>query len=142
MHELPKNEDGFGLIELLISLTVLSVAILGLISAMTSGYITLNRASMHSTAGAIADSEMEGYRALTYSAISLGSTTKTKTGPDSRTYRIDTSVTSQSITGGRPVKLVSVSVSSSDGSEEYVEIESTFDKCSGTDPSDTAPCSS
>jgi prepilin-type N-terminal cleavage/methylation domain-containing protein len=70
----PLREDGFALIELLIALTVLTVGILAVASAFTSGTVALRRASRHTTAAALADTQMELYRALTYNAIMLDTT--------------------------------------------------------------------
>jgi Tfp pilus assembly protein PilE len=69
------RQDGFGLIELLISMVVLNVGILALIAAFQSGAFALTRAGKLSSAAAIADIQMERYRALTYSAIALDTTT-------------------------------------------------------------------
>lgn len=114
------------LVELLIAMIVLSVAILALVAAYTSGYVALNRATRVSSATLVADSQMERFRALQYSAIQLNTTcgatctedatftgdtaynstaqvtgcssttestclpTQTKTGPDGKSYRLDT----------------------------------------------------
>jgi len=65
------RQDGFGLIELLVSMVVLNVGILALIAAFQSGAFALARASKLSSAAAIADIQMERYRGLTYAAIAL-----------------------------------------------------------------------
>ena len=69
-----RSQAGFGLLELLISMTLLNIAILALVAAFNSGAIALQRASRTSTAAALADTQMERYRALTYAAIELSST--------------------------------------------------------------------
>ena len=66
-----RNEEGFGLVELLIALTVLAVGVLGVASAFISGMVTLRRAGQVSTATALADRQLERYRALQYCAIYL-----------------------------------------------------------------------
>jgi Tfp pilus assembly protein PilV len=68
-----RSQAGFGLLELLISMTLLNIAILALVAAFNSGAIALQRASRTSTAAALADTQMERYRALTYAAIALSS---------------------------------------------------------------------
>jgi prepilin-type N-terminal cleavage/methylation domain-containing protein len=68
---LRRNEQGFGLVELLIALTVLSVGILGVASAFISGMVTLRRAGQVATATALADRQLERYRAIRYCAIYL-----------------------------------------------------------------------
>ncbi len=160
-----RGEDGFTLVELLIAMIVLTVGILALVAAYTSGYVALNRATRISSAQLIADSQMERFRALSYTNIWLNTTcgtnctedstykgdsvyssaaavtgctttdssclpTQTKTGPDNRSYRLDTYVeysclsgtlsTSPTLTCGTtapaPVKLVTVVVRSIGGS--------------------------
>jgi type II secretory pathway pseudopilin PulG len=69
------RQDGFGLIELLVAMTILNVGILALVAAFQSGAFALQRASKLSSAAAIADIQMERYRALTYSAIGLDEST-------------------------------------------------------------------
>ena len=158
-----RREEGFTLIELLIAMIVLTIGILALVAAYTSGYVALNRATRISSAQVVADSQMERFRALGYTSIQLNRTcgsscaedstytsdvvysstaeisgcssttestclpTQTKTGPDGRTYRLDTYikyscvsgtlVTSPSLTCGTgqpsPVKLVTVVVKAS-----------------------------
>jgi prepilin-type N-terminal cleavage/methylation domain-containing protein len=68
---LRRNEQGFGLVELLIALTILAVGILGVASAFISGMITLRRAGQAATATALADRQLERYRAVRYCAVYL-----------------------------------------------------------------------
>jgi len=157
-----RSEEGFTLVELLIAMMVLTIGILALIAAYSSGYVTLNRATRVSSATLLADSQMERFRAVQYSAIKLNTScgttcaqdatytadpaysstaqvtgctttdatclsTQTKTGPDTKSYRVDSYVayscisgtlsTSPSLTCGSgnpyPVKRVTVVVRSS-----------------------------
>jgi type IV pilus modification protein PilV len=157
-----RHEEGMTLIELLIAMIVLTIGILALVAAYTSGYMALNRATRVSSARLVADQQMERFRAIQYSAIQLNTTcgssctedstytgdtaysstaqatgcsttdstclpTQTKTGPDNRSYRLDTYIaytcvsgtlsTSPSLTCGSgypyPVKRVTVVVRSS-----------------------------
>jgi prepilin-type N-terminal cleavage/methylation domain-containing protein len=157
-----RREEGFTLVELLIAMVVLTVGILALIAAYSSGYVALNRATRVSSATLVADSQMEHFRAVQYSAIHLNTTcgasctedatytadtaysstaqvagssctdatclpTQTKTGPDGKSYRLDTYIaytcvsgtlsTSPSLTCGAgspyPVKRVTVVVRNS-----------------------------
>jgi Tfp pilus assembly protein PilV len=123
------------LVELLIAMMVLTVGILALVAAYSSGYVALNRATRVSSATLIADAQMERFRALQYSAIQLNTTcgtsctedatftgdaayssaaqvtgctsttestclpTQTKTGPDGKTYRLDTYVEYSCVSG-------------------------------------------
>ena len=45
MRRLAKTEAGFGLIELLIAMTVMVIAIMAIVAAFSSGMVALNRAS-------------------------------------------------------------------------------------------------
>ncbi len=69
-----RREEGFTLVELLIAMIVLTIGILALVAAYTSGYVALNRATRVSSAQVLADSQMERFRALTYSSIQLNTT--------------------------------------------------------------------
>ena len=69
-----RTEDGFGLVELMISLVVLNVGILAVVAAFNCGSLALLRSSETSTASVLADRQMELYRAILYSAISLNTT--------------------------------------------------------------------
>ena len=69
-----RSEDGFGLIELVISMAMLNVGILAVVAAFNSGAIALRNASEVSAASVLGDKQMELYRAITYAAISLNTT--------------------------------------------------------------------
>lgn len=71
-----RSEEGFGLLELLISITMLNVGILALVAAFNSGALALQRASQVSTASTVAERQMELYRGLRYSSITLDSASK------------------------------------------------------------------
>ena len=84
-----RSEQGFGLIELLMAMVMLNIGILAIVAAFNSGIFALNRASRITTASALADQQMELYRALTYPAIALDS--NTLAGVDN-TYKCDTAL--------------------------------------------------
>jgi Tfp pilus assembly protein PilV len=69
-----RSQEGFGLIELLMSMTMLNIGILALVAAFQSGALALQRASKTSTAAAIADIQMERFRAMKYDQIALDTT--------------------------------------------------------------------
>jgi type II secretory pathway pseudopilin PulG len=69
-----RSQSGFGLIELLMSMVMLNIGLLALVAAFQSGAFALKRASKLSTAAALADIQMERYRALKYAAIWLDAT--------------------------------------------------------------------
>jgi Tfp pilus assembly protein PilV len=123
-----RQEDGFGLIELLMAMTILNIGILATVAAFNSGIVALRHAGKISTASVLADKQMELYRSLTYGSIALDSTSipasapynsdpawsstqatttctaplpnecnasRTTTGPDHHSYRIDTYIVNQ-----------------------------------------------
>ena len=59
------------MIELLIAMSIMSIGILAVFALFQTGMVTIRRASTISTAAALADSEMERFRALRYSVIGL-----------------------------------------------------------------------
>lgn len=81
------------MIELLISMTMLNVAILALVAAFHSGGVALQRAGRISTASALADQQMEVFRAVTYPNIFLDTGAESTARADS-TYACDTALTS------------------------------------------------
>jgi prepilin-type N-terminal cleavage/methylation domain-containing protein len=131
------GDGGFGLIELLISMAILSVAIGALMLSYASSAISLRRAGQKGTALTLADTQMERYRTRGFTGIRIDGTqipaggtyvdahssdptippatgqalagqngdeacsaplpaacmpVRTVTGPDSRSYRIETYV--------------------------------------------------
>jgi Tfp pilus assembly protein PilV len=116
-----REEGGFGLIELMVAMTVLNVGILAVFAGFSSAYTSLNRASTTSSGAAVAQSQVERFRAVRFSAICLSNTatdsTRTAgapegtavatctttdpafvtlrtgvTGPDNTLFRVDTYV--------------------------------------------------
>jgi Tfp pilus assembly protein PilV len=66
-----RTEEGFGLMELLISIVMLNVGILALIAAFNSGTLAIQRASQTATAATLAEKQMELYRAQQYANVAL-----------------------------------------------------------------------
>jgi type II secretory pathway pseudopilin PulG len=64
-----RNEAGFGLIELLMAMTMLNVGILALVGTFSAGSAALKRASKLSNASTLADTQMELFRGMKYSSI-------------------------------------------------------------------------
>lgn len=173
-----RTQEGFGLIELIVSMTMLNVGILAIVAAFNSGTLALNRAAEVSTASVVADKQMELYRALKYTEIALDTTAaaaanadttyqcdsanrinkagpcggtnqqvaivkvcgtvtpqcnprQTVTGPDKRSYRVDTYIVSQTPATGRPVKLVTIVVRRTSAPRALSRVSSSFDESSG-----------
>jgi len=64
-------EAGFGMVELLCAMGILAVGILAVFGLFEAGVVTLKRASTITTAAALADTEMERFRAVKYSTLGL-----------------------------------------------------------------------
>ncbi len=138
-----RDERGFALVEMLIAIVVINVGLLAILLALTSGVTTLRRSAESSTASAVADRQLERYRAVAFSSIFLDTTSlaatdstyqsdsaysgsqvnqacspltavctpsQTVTGPDGRSYRVDTYVVWVTPAGGTAVKQVTVVV--------------------------------
>jgi type II secretory pathway pseudopilin PulG len=75
------DQDGFGLIELLIAMFILNIGILAIVASFNAGIITLNRASRITTAAVLADQQMELYRAIKWDSIRLASATIPSSAP-------------------------------------------------------------
>lgn len=79
LAERARNEAGFGLVELLIAMTVLAVGVLAVFAMFEAGIVQIRRASTVTTAAALLDAEMEKFRAIRYDAIGLDETDVTAT---------------------------------------------------------------
>src|SRR4051794_39525033 len=76
-----RSGGGFGLIEPLMAMVMLTVGLLAIGASYNPGIISLNRARKLSTAATLADAQMEQYRALAWAAIALDPSTIPATAP-------------------------------------------------------------
>ena len=151
-------ERGFGLVELLVAMAILSIALFALLATFTNGYRILTRASTKGAASVLADSAMESYRGKQYADIPYcpvgppqpcSSQTMPRSGPDGRTYQVTTVIstgtamntdfygigTCDSNPPGPPpcrrtVKVIEVIVKDSNG-RQWASERSTFDPLTG-----------
>lgn len=84
-----RHEDGFGLIELVIATFVLSVAVLALMGAYDSAFVSLHKAAQKSAAATLVSTQLELYRALPYASIGLDGTTFASTKASDSVYAAD-----------------------------------------------------
>ena len=84
-----RSEEGFGLVELLVSMVMLNIGLLAVVAAFNSGALALKNAGEISTASVVGDKQMELYRALKYTEIALD-TTAVATANGDTTYQCDT----------------------------------------------------
>jgi type II secretory pathway pseudopilin PulG len=87
------REDGLGLIELIIAMTILTVGLLAILATFSSGMTALARSSRTANASTLADSQLQLYRALTYCAIRLRNGSIPTTAPYTTPPDYDASAT-------------------------------------------------
>jgi type II secretory pathway pseudopilin PulG len=68
------RDDGFGLVELLIAMTILMVGIGALLAVFASSAVSLRRAGEKGTALTLADTQMEAYRRVTFTGVRIDGT--------------------------------------------------------------------
>jgi len=83
-----RSDDGFGLVELLISMVILQVALLAIVGAFGAGAVALGKAGRVNTGATLADQQLELYRSMPYDAIGLD----TAGAPTTGAYIADTTV--------------------------------------------------
>ena len=115
-----RSESGFGMIELLAAMTVMLIGIFAVFGVFQAGIVQIRRASTMTTAAAIADSEIEKFRAIRYDSIGLaeadlaavvgGSYGSTYTGQTY--YKTDTAI-STTLTASMDSSQLTMSVPSS-----------------------------
>lgn len=79
------------------AMLLLTIGILAMVAAFTSTSVAVRRASRLSTASALADAQMELYRALKYSSIALNTASVTVANADS-TYSSDAAWSASQVT--------------------------------------------
>lgn len=87
--ERARAEEGFGLVELLIAMAVLSIGLLAIVSAFTSGTFAITRAAKKSTASFLADQAMETYRAMVSRDIAIDTSNSVVINALDSTYKND-----------------------------------------------------
>ena len=125
-----RDEDGIGLIELLIALLVLNVGIFATLGAFTSAASTLKRSSRISTAAAVADQEIEALHNLRYSQIVNVGPATWPNAPDGGSYTYQVVVSAGQVTGGSANnKQATVTVTSAADPKAKVTSITTFSRC-------------
>jgi prepilin-type N-terminal cleavage/methylation domain-containing protein len=136
------------LIELLIAMVVLSIGIAALVAGFSSGVVSINRARVTSTAGTLADKQMELYRQAAFTSLPVGlQTPTTPTGPDGHTYwmQVDGAwtcaigtyspgppATCSGTPASRPLKVLTITVRDGSPTAKLLFTESaTFDSSTG-----------
>src|SRR5437762_3590506 len=105
VHLRARDESGFGMLELLMAMVMLNVGILAIVAAFSSGSTALSRANRISTAGTVANKQMEVYRGLKYDNIVFITTEWNSAVADS-TYTADTTYQQNMLNPVAPKALV------------------------------------
>jgi prepilin-type N-terminal cleavage/methylation domain-containing protein len=152
-----RSEEGFGLVELLIALTILAIGIGATIAVFTSSILSLQHASKAGTALTIAERQLEAYRAMPFGCVPRGgsiampascSTAPTYSGfpnpyagtqtvsgpdaPDNRSYTVTTTVS-----GSATNPQITVTVALSAAPATALATESSYFSDAGTAPTTT-----
>jgi prepilin-type N-terminal cleavage/methylation domain-containing protein len=143
LRRVATSEAGFGLVELLIAMVVMSIGITAIVAGYSSGILAVDRAKAGTTAGALADQKMEVYRQGSFASVPTTLQAPTTTngywmqvgGSWScaiGTFAAGPPPTCTSTPPSRPVKLVTITVreGSSTGKLLFTE-SSTFDASTG-----------
>jgi prepilin-type N-terminal cleavage/methylation domain-containing protein len=143
LRRLATSEGGFGLVELLIAMVVMSIGITAIVAGYSSGILAVDRAKAGTTAGALADRQMEVYRQGSFASVPT--TPQTATAANGYWLKVDASwscaigtlaagppPTCTSTPPSRPLKLVTITVrdGSAVGRVLFTE-SSTFDSATG-----------
>lgn len=91
-----RDEQGFLMVELLMAITVMSIALTALVVVFTAGQFAFRKATQQSTATFLADANIETFRAMTAKDIGLDLSAGTVAALDA-TYKNDASCANSSI---------------------------------------------
>jgi len=86
-----RSEEGFGMLELLMAVVMLSIALMALMGVFASGTLALRSSASTSNGTVVADKVMEVYRELKDCAVYLSSSTIPTSGQYYTQYYADTS---------------------------------------------------
>lgn len=89
MHMRVRNEEGFLIIELLAAVVIITVALLALLGSYDEAWFSVRSGAKDSSAGMIANNQLELYASLQYSSIGLDATTLATTKSSDTTYTSD-----------------------------------------------------
>jgi Tfp pilus assembly protein PilE len=83
------DERGQGLIELVVAMVVITVAVLALMAAYDEGFISLHKSARTNAAATLAETQLELYSSLPYTAVGLDSTKLATAKASDSTYLSD-----------------------------------------------------
>ncbi|HVC87025.1 MAG TPA: prepilin-type N-terminal cleavage/methylation domain-containing protein [Gaiellaceae bacterium] len=83
------DEQGQGLIELVVAMVVITVAVLALMAAYDEGFVSLHKSARTNAAATLAETQLELYSSLPYTAVGLDSTKLATAKASDSTYLSD-----------------------------------------------------
>jgi len=86
-----RDEDGFGLVELLMAMVIVSVALLALMAAYDQAFFSLHSSAKTSSAALLANNQLELYGSLPYASIGLDASTLASVKASDTVYTADES---------------------------------------------------
>jgi Tfp pilus assembly protein PilV len=89
MHERARSEGGFLTIELMVAIVLITVALLALMAAYDGAFSSLHSSGQTSSAGLLAENQLELYASLPYASVELDSTTLTTAKSTDANYSTD-----------------------------------------------------
>jgi len=89
MHERARGEGGFLTIELMVAIVLVSVALLALMAAYDGAFTSLHSSGQTSSAGLLAENQLELYASLPYASVELDSATLTSVKSTDANYSTD-----------------------------------------------------
>ncbi|HVS85954.1 MAG TPA: prepilin-type N-terminal cleavage/methylation domain-containing protein [Gaiellaceae bacterium] len=84
-----RSEEGFTVIELVAAISVISIALLALLASYDQAFFSLHTSAKASSAGLIADQQLELYAALPYASRGLDNSTLSSVKASDATYLSD-----------------------------------------------------
>lgn len=124
-----RENAGFMMVELLAAIVLVTVAILALMAAYDSAFLSMHKAARETAAGTLAQNQLELYNALQYSSVGLDTTTLSSVKASNSTYVTDeaslsnaASATDHTFTCGTATNCLPVqTLTGSDGKSYTVE---------------------
>ncbi|HLX31151.1 MAG TPA: hypothetical protein VKR79_00120 [Gaiellaceae bacterium] len=89
MRQRARSEGGFLTVELVIAVFVISIAALALMASYTDAFLSLHSSAKTTSAGLLAENQLELYASLPYASVGLDSSTLTTVKASDANYSTD-----------------------------------------------------
>jgi type II secretory pathway pseudopilin PulG len=71
LRRIAAEENGFGIVEVVMAMMIISIAVLALVSVFAASALSLHRAAQRGTAVTLAETQMERYRTVSFTGIRI-----------------------------------------------------------------------